>query len=338
MTGKEIFLNALQRKKNPRPAIGNPVSIACTELMDKVGAPFPEAHLNADKMAELAIGGHTIMGFDNVMPLFSVVHESASLGVSIDWGQKNTMPSVKGVFCTEPEEIDNSDAFLESPYARTPLDAIRMIKKELHDAACITGKVFGPWTLAYHIFGIENFLICTCIDINKTKRILDRLKVVTIKYAKEQLAAGADCITVADHATRDLCSPETYRDFVFPIHKEIVREIRCPLILHICGYTLDRIQYINQTGFSCFHYDSKNDDLKIRKEATSIALAGGTNNIQLLLSGKENEIIKDIEQKIKTGIEIIGPECAIPLNTPLKNICAFGKYFKTILYCKSRRS
>jgi hypothetical protein len=40
MTGKEIFLNALQRKKNPRPAIGNPVSIACTELMDKVGAPY----------------------------------------------------------------------------------------------------------------------------------------------------------------------------------------------------------------------------------------------------------------------------------------------------------
>jgi MtaA/CmuA family methyltransferase len=330
MTSKEIFLNALQRKKNPRPAIGNPVSVACTELMDKVGATFPEAHLRADKMAALAIGGYTIMGFDNVMPLFSVVHESAALGVTIDWGQKDIMPSAKGVFCKEPDEIDNSDKFLESTYARTPLEAIRIIKKELHDYACITGKVFGPWTLAYHIFGIENFLVYTCIDADKTKKILDKLKVITIKYAKEQLAAGADCITVADHVTRDLCSPEAYRDFVFPIHKEIAKEVKCPLILHICGYTLDRIEYINKTGFSCFHYDSKNDDAQIRKAASIITLAGGTNNPQLLLSGSEKDIIKDIEQKIKTGIDIIGPECAVPLNTPLKNMCVFGNYFKTI--------
>ena len=53
MTGKELFLNALQRKKNPRPAIGNPASIACTELMDKVGASFPEAHLDAHKWQHL---------------------------------------------------------------------------------------------------------------------------------------------------------------------------------------------------------------------------------------------------------------------------------------------
>jgi MtaA/CmuA family methyltransferase len=330
MTGKEIFLNALQRKKNPRPAIGNPVSIGCTELMDKIGAPFPSAHLNADKMAALAIGGYTIMGFDNVMPLFSVVHESAALGVTIDWGQKDIMPSAQGILYTEPEEIDNSDSFLDSPFARTPIDAIRMIKKELKDTVCITGKVFGPWTLAYHTFGIENFLIFSITDINKTKMILNKLKVITIRYAKEQLAAGADCITVADHATQDLCSPETYRDFVFPIHKEIAREINCPLILHICGYTLDRIRYINQTEFSCFHYDSKNDDLLMRRASGKIALAGGTNNTQLLLTGSKLDIVKDIEQKIKTGIEIIGPECAVPLNTPLENMCVFGKYFRTI--------
>ena len=281
-------------------------------------------------MATLAIGGHLIMGFDNVMPLFSVVHEAATLGATINWGEKNIMPSIKGILCKEPEEIDNSDKFLESPYARTPLDAIRMIKKELKDTACVTGKVFGPWTLAYHIFGIEDFSITTCIDPKKTKRILDKLKVITIRYAKEQFATGADCITIADHVTRDLCSLEAYRDFVLPVHKEIANEIKRPVILHICGYTLDRIQYINQTGFSCFHYDSKNNDLQIRIAANNIALAGGTNNPQLLLSGSENDIVKDIEQKIKTGIDIIGPECAVPLDTPLKNLCVFGNYFKTI--------
>jgi hypothetical protein len=51
------------------------------------------------------------------------------------------MPSIRGILCKEPEEIDNSDIFLESPYARIPLDAIRMIKKEFKGAACETGKV-----------------------------------------------------------------------------------------------------------------------------------------------------------------------------------------------------
>lgn len=329
MTSKELFLNALKRKKNSRPAIGNPVSIACTELMDKVGAPFPQAHLKADKMAALAIGGHTIMGFDNVMPFFSVVHESAALGVPIDWGQKDIMPSTKGILFKEPEEIDNSDKFLESPYARTPLDAIRMIKKELKNSACITGKVFGPWTLAYHVFGIENFLIWTITNVGKTKKILDKLKVITIKYAKAQLEAGVDCITLADHVTRDLCSPDAYRDFMFPIHKEIAKETNCPLILHICGYTLDRVQYINRTGFSCFHYDSKNDDFEMRKAADNISLAGGTNNPKLLRSGTEYEIIRDIDQKIKAKIDIIGPECALPLDTPLNNVCVFSNYLKS---------
>jgi len=330
MTGKEIFLKALMRERTPRPATGNPVSVACTELMDKTGASFPGAHLDPFKMAELALAGHTILGFDNVMPLFSVVHESAALGVNIDWGQKDIMPSVKGIFYYEPEEIVNSDAFLDSPHAKTPVNAIRILKNDLHDSACVTGKVFGPWTLAYNTFGIENFLICTCIDQVKTKKILDRLKIITVRYAKEQLAAGADCITVADHCTRDLCSPETYRDFILPVHREIAAELKCPVILHICGYTLDRIEYIRKTGFSCFHYDSKNDDLLMRKAARGISLAGGTNNTQLLLSGSEEEIIRDIECKISTGVEIIGPECAVPLNTPLKNMCVFGKYFGTI--------
>jgi len=93
MTSKEKFLAAVQGKKTDRPAIGTPTSIVCLDLMAELGVYFPDGHLNADSMAALASAGHTVMGFDNVMPLFSVCHESASVGVETNWGEKDIMPS-----------------------------------------------------------------------------------------------------------------------------------------------------------------------------------------------------------------------------------------------------
>ena len=88
-----------------------------------------------------------------------------------------------------------------------PLEAIRLLKKRLGDDAAVCGKVFGPWTQGYHYFGVENFLIGTLDDPDETRRILERLMPVTIQFAKAQIDAGADCLLLADHATRDLCSP-----------------------------------------------------------------------------------------------------------------------------------
>ena len=68
MKPREIFLNAVEQKAVPRPATGSATSIATVDLMEKVGIYFPEAHLDAGKMAELAAAGHEVLGFDNVMP------------------------------------------------------------------------------------------------------------------------------------------------------------------------------------------------------------------------------------------------------------------------------
>ena len=51
--------------------------------------------------------------------------------------------------------------------------------------------------------------------------------------------AGADALTLADHCTRDLCSPLAYRDFLAELHRELRQRIPVPLILHICCDTAD---------------------------------------------------------------------------------------------------
>ncbi len=45
-------------RKGDRPPVGNPTSIVCHGLMDAAGVSFPDAHLDANAMADLALAGH----------------------------------------------------------------------------------------------------------------------------------------------------------------------------------------------------------------------------------------------------------------------------------------
>ena len=117
----------------------------------------------------------------------------------------------------------------------------------------------GPWSLAYHCFGVEMFLLLSLDDPGKTKLILDRLKKATIDFGVAQIEAGADALTLPDHATGDLVSGEWYSRYLRDLHQEFAEELPVPLIMHICGKTLDRMPAIAETGFAAFHYDSKNN-------------------------------------------------------------------------------
>jgi len=302
MMSRNRFLAAIDRTGGIRTvAYGTGTSIACRELMERTGAWFPEAHLDAQKMASLAMAGHTVLGLDVVMPLFSVCHEAAAMGCRVQWGGPETMPE-----CGRPIFKDEDDI-------RIPADLLRR-------PGC---KVFGSWTQGYHYFGVENFLIGTLDDPDKTRRILDRLLPVTFAFAQAQIDAGADCILLADHATRDLCSPLAYREFLLPLHRRLAAEIKAPVILHICGNTSDRVGMVAQTGLDCFHWDTKSGrPEQVRAWAgPRLALMGGISNLTLF-GGTPDEVIAQRRAAIAGDIDVIGPECAIPLTTPLVNLRA----------------
>ncbi|HDY90004.1 MAG TPA: MtaA/CmuA family methyltransferase, partial [bacterium] len=106
MKPKEIFLRSLNRKPVPRPATGSATSIATIDLMKKAGFYFPDVHIDAEKMAGLAAAGYTEIGFDNVMPLFSVCHESVALGCREDWGEIDRMPDCRGGLYKIDDEVN----------------------------------------------------------------------------------------------------------------------------------------------------------------------------------------------------------------------------------------
>ncbi len=331
MTPRERVMNALAGKPVDRPPICNPTNVATVELMDMVDAPFPDACRDGELNARLAATGYTQLGFDCIMPVFTIIQESSALGCEMQWEVKDNWPTVRmnNPIWSGPDDIHMPKDFLTHPDNVCVLDALRILKKEYGDEVAIIGKAMGPWTLAYHVFGVEKFLLMSIDDPGMTMLCLDRLKEISVAFSVAQIEAGADALTFPDHATGDLVSGEYYRRFLLEIHKEMRERIPCPLILHICGQTLDRLDYIAQSGMACFHFDSKNNPAEAVKIASGrIRLVGNLNNPELLYSRGPEEVRAAVNECMASGVDMISPECAIPLATKLENLIEIPRAVK----------
>lgn len=322
LTPRQRVLNALNGEEVDIAPVANPNSIVTREMQELVGAYFPEAHRNAEAMTELALAGHTICGYDNVFPVYGAgTQESGAMGVKIDWGDPGNLPAILGHIWDHPDQIQVPDDFLDRLEIRTVLDSIRMLREELGDKVAVFGKAYGPWSLAYHFFGIEPFLVDTFRDPPKVHAIMERLKAFTITFGRAQIDAGADALNVCEHITADLVRPEAYSTYLLEVDREIAAEFSVPVILHCCGKTLDRVDLFNQNGFACFNFESANDAFEMRAEADMV-LCGNINNPNTILSGTPQDVEREVFYALDAGVEILAPECAAPVNGRLANITA----------------
>ncbi len=211
LTPRRRFLaNLMGGRKGKRISASNPTSIACVELINKVGVHFPDAHTDASAMAELAAAGYEVLGFDTIMPEFSVQQEAAALGCEVNWGSDNLMPETMTHPVKSPGDVVIPDNLLEKPSIKVVLDAISLLRHEYGDRVAILGKVMGPWTICYHTVGVEDFLILVRLDPDQVRAYLEAYMPVTIAVANAQLRAGADAVVLPDHATGAMVSAQTY--------------------------------------------------------------------------------------------------------------------------------
>jgi len=171
---------------------------------------------------------------------------------------------------------------------------------------------------------IEDFLTSMVTDPDKVKKITEIFKELCISFANAQVEAGADVILFGNVGNREFCSPEMFRDFVGDVFDEAPMRINAPTILHICGDTSDRLDFIADSNFDCFHFDSKVEASFAREKTRGkISLAGGVSNITLM-EGQKEDIARQVITATKLGIDLIGPECSIPLQTPLSALKAIS--------------
>ena len=337
MTGRERVLLALAGKPaDILPALSI-TSTATIEAMQLSGAFYPEAHTDAAKIAALAAASRDLAGFDSVSPYFSIHLEAAALGAEMDWNGPAGTPYVKGRLLESLDELKIPNDFLSLREPQALLTAIRLLRKRYGNETAVIGKVIGPWTILYHLYGVENLLLETLLDPEHTKAVLMALSDIPVAFAKAQFEAGADAVVWADHATSDLVSAALYEETLYPVHCRAAASLTGfgPTILHCCGNVEDRVRLFASTGFTCFHADSRNDIQRLIDDAGGrILLAGFVNNPIVLSHYAPHRIAEDAERIIGEGIRMVCPECAIPTTVTGANLRALT----TVLHRRIVRS
>tara|TARA_Y100000590_G_scaffold150933_1_gene173351 strand:+ start:52 stop:351 length:300 start_codon:yes stop_codon:yes gene_type:complete len=79
--------------------------------------------------------------------------------------------------------------------------------------------------------------------------------------------------------------------------------------------------FIAETGMASFHFDSKNTPEESMDTVEGrISLVGNINNPETLYSRTPDEVRQEVTRNLNAGVQMVGPECAIPLQTPIENL------------------
>ena len=86
---------------------------------------------------------------------------------------------------------------------------------------------------------------------------------------------------------------------------------------------MDRVDDFCQAGFAGYHFESANPaEEMVAITAGRMKLTGNVNNPVTLLTCGPDEVRAEAQRAIDAGVDIISPECAVPLQTPIANLKA----------------
>ncbi len=222
------------------------------------------------------------------------------------------------------------------------LEAAEILAVRMRDSgAALRLPGTGPFSLASHLIGTERFLMEVAKanqspggDAEQALMCLMELTTAALaSFTKACFDAGAHLTTVGDSlASPDVISPAMYRKWVFPFEKKFFREVNLyaekyqgVAILHICGNTIQILEWMADTGAPVLEIDSK-VSMKTAKEKVGhrVCLMGNIHPTEVLLQGTVADVRDAANQVIadagRGGGLILGSGCEVPIYAPQENI------------------
>lgn len=152
-----------------------------------------------------------------------------------------------------------------------------------------------------------------------------------LRFAREQVAAGAGLIGVGD-AAASLIGPDLYREFVWPYEQKLIAGIRAlgvPARLHICGNTRAHLAGMGRLGCAIVDLDYPVPVAEARAQmGPAQVLIGNINPVSGLRDSHPAAITAAIAACHREAGPrfIVGAGCEVPPDTPAANLLALGDY------------
>jgi len=263
---------------------------------------------------------------DGIFPFMDLTVEAEALGLDINFSE-NENPAVRDHSIKTEEDLESVRLRYRGISGRMPL-FIKVVEGLSKDLSIIKGAyTIGPFTLAGELMGVGELSMNVILNPDLAHKFIEFTTSVIKDYAEALLDAGADIIAVLEPSAVML-SPKQFEEFSGRYFSRLVRELKVPLILHICGDTTHLLEKMSETGAVGLSLDSLVD----LKEASrvvpgSIALIGNLDPVGVFLRSTPEEVAiatRNLLEKMR-GVNnfILSSGCDLPIDTPLENIEAF---------------
>jgi [methyl-Co(III) methanol-specific corrinoid protein]:coenzyme M methyltransferase len=326
MNMKERLLKALKGEEVDKVPVCTVTQSAIVELMDQTGAAWPEAHSDAQKMADLAVASYEVCGLEGVRAPYCLTVLAEAMGCEINMGTKNRQPSVTGhPYPKGVEDLAMPEDLLSIGRIPAVMEAMKIIREKVGDDVPIIAGMEGPVTLASDLASVKKFMKWSIKKPEDFQTILDFACDACIEYANAMLAAGADVISVPDPvASPDLMAPDVFDKILKPVLQRFADGVNGPMILHVCGDVTAIIEMMADCHFESISIEEKVKDLKGAKAKVGdkCTICGNVSSPFVLLAGDEAAVKAAAKQALDDGIDVLAPGCGIAPDTPVANLKA----------------
>lgn len=184
--------------------------------------------------------------------------------------------------------------------------------KRLHPDHCLFyGSHIGPFTAGFMAMGFERFFICLSEEPGLVRELLEVRTEWCLAMYKKAVGLGIDVAVLGDdagHRGGPLVSPGMWREFIFPYHQRIARELPVPVIWHSDGAVESLLPMAVEAGFAGIHGmepDAGMDLGRIKKEFGRDLVLVGNVDINVLfgsdLAQVRREVVRCLEQGAPGG-------------------------------------
>jgi uroporphyrinogen decarboxylase len=133
---------------------------------------------------------------------------------------------------------------------------VQRIKIQHPDHCLIFGTHVGPFTMSYLSMGFERFFVQLIENPAFIHKLLNIRTQWAIALFQKAIDLGAEIIVIGDDAGHNdgpMISPQMWREFVLPVHRQIVDALNVPVIWHSDGNVISLLPMAIEAGFAGFH-------------------------------------------------------------------------------------
>lgn len=323
-TPKQRLLAAARKQRTDRPPCicpGGMMNMIFQEIMVKSDCRWPEAHLDPEQMAGLALALNEAGGFENYGVPFCMTVEAEAMGARVNLGNQLCEPHVVDYLLQTSAQVDILQPLdIYTGRTKVVIDAIRILKAQNTEVP-IVGNLTGPVSTAGTLVDIAVLLKEFRKRPAEAEKLMAFIADQLITFGKAQIAAGADAICISEPSgTGEILGPQRFVEYSLCYLNRILDALEAPVkIVHICGSLQSVYKIIPELHCDVFSFDAVVPIEEIKIYIPEKAVMGNLNT-HALASMSAEKVASLTRLCLAKGVDIAAPACGLSTTTPLRNV------------------